>query len=54
MANRGIAADKITIIPNAVESDTFVFGSEPDQALRVELGLEGKIVLGFIGFFLRI
>lgn len=48
---RGIKADKITVIPNAVDADSFQLGGEPDAALRRELGLEGRLVLGFLGSF---
>lgn len=48
---RGLSADKITVIPNAVDADAFQFGAEPDPALRTELGLDGKTVLGFAGSF---
>lgn len=48
---RGIPEDKVTVIPNAVDIDKFIYGAEPDQALRQELGLTDKVVLGFIGSF---
>jgi hypothetical protein len=48
---RGIAADKITVIPNAVDANAFQFGTAPDAALRSELGLDGCTVLGFAGSF---
>ncbi|MBS3963343.1 MAG: glycosyltransferase, exosortase A system-associated [Methylomonas sp.] len=48
---RGIAADKITVIPNAVDVDKFSFGEAADPALLQSLGLTGKTVLGFIGSF---
>ncbi|MDX9885088.1 TIGR04063 family PEP-CTERM/XrtA system glycosyltransferase [Thauera sp.] len=48
---RGIPADKITVIPNAVDAEAFQFGAEPDAALRSELGLDGCTVLGFAGSF---
>jgi len=51
IVSRGIAADKITVIPNAVDIEHFTYGVEADQSLRAELGLQGKIVLGFIGSF---
>ncbi|CAI08538.1 TIGR04063 family PEP-CTERM/XrtA system glycosyltransferase [Aromatoleum aromaticum] len=51
IASRGIAADKITVIPNAVDAGAFKFGTEPDAALRTELGLDGKTVIGFAGSF---
>ncbi|MGR9052131.1 MAG: TIGR04063 family PEP-CTERM/XrtA system glycosyltransferase [Gammaproteobacteria bacterium] len=49
--NRGIPAGKVTVIPNAVNIDKFIYGAKPDQQLRRELGLAGKLVLGFIGSF---
>jgi PEP-CTERM/exosortase A-associated glycosyltransferase len=46
-----IAADKVTVIPNAVDVDDFSVGGARDEALAGELGLAGKTVLGFIGSF---
>lgn len=51
IASRGIPAEKITVIPNAVDIEKFSFGVAPDQTLRTQLGLQDKIVLGFIGSF---
>lgn len=48
---RGVPADRITVIPNAVDANAFQFGAEPDPTLRAELGLDGKTVLGFAGSF---
>lgn len=48
---RGIAADKITVIPNAVDAERFTLGGVADPALQAQLGLAGKTVLGFIGSF---
>lgn len=48
---RGVASDKITVIPNAVDIEKFSFGAQPDQELRRQLGLVDKVVLGFIGSF---
>lgn len=48
---RGVADDKITVIPNAVNVATFQFGTEPDPAYQARLGLAGKTVLGFAGSF---
>jgi len=48
---RGIAASKVTVIPNAVDIEGFELGGEPDAALKARLGLEGATVLGFIGSF---
>ena len=49
--SRGIAAEKITVIANAVDIDQFTCGVAADPDLRAELGLQDKIVLGFIGSF---
>ena len=51
IVSRGIPAEKITVIPNAVDIEKFTYGVEPDQNLRTQLGLQDKIVLGFIGSF---
>ena len=51
IAARGIAADKITVIPNAVNVDEFTGGAPVDAALAASLGLTGKSVLGFLGSF---
>lgn len=51
MAARGIAADKITVIPNAVDIEAFDPGGQPDAALKEQLGLGHASVVGFIGSF---
>jgi PEP-CTERM/exosortase A-associated glycosyltransferase len=51
IAARGVPMDKITVIPNAVDARAFQFGAEPDAALRAELGLDDKTVVGFAGSF---
>ncbi|MEQ1661836.1 MAG: TIGR04063 family PEP-CTERM/XrtA system glycosyltransferase [Thiobacillus sp.] len=48
---RGIAADKITVIPNAVDVDQFEVGGKADPELKLKLGLGNSRVLGFIGSF---
>jgi PEP-CTERM/exosortase A-associated glycosyltransferase len=48
---RGIAEDRVTVIPNAVDVSAFRFGVEADPDLRRLLGLEGCTVLGFAGSF---
>lgn len=48
---RGVPAAKITVIPNAVDAETFAFGAAADPELRRELGLDGCTVLGFAGSF---
>ena len=49
IAKRGLSADGITVIPNAVDVTMFRFGALPDPELRHQLGLDGAIVLGFVG-----
>jgi len=51
IVQRGVAADKITVIPNAVDIEKFSFAQPADAALQKKLGLDNKIVLGFIGSF---
>ena len=51
IAMRGIADERITVIPNAVDVTAFRFGAEPDAGLRHRLGLDGATVLGFAGSF---
>jgi PEP-CTERM/exosortase A-associated glycosyltransferase len=51
IVDRGIAPGKVTVIPNAVDVDAFRLGGEPDPALKARLGLDGKVVVGFIGSF---
>jgi PEP-CTERM/exosortase A-associated glycosyltransferase len=51
IVGRGIAADKITVIPNAVDVGDFSVDGVRDEALAASLGLAGKRVLGFIGSF---
>tara|TARA_R110002110_G_scaffold76898_2_gene202302 strand:+ start:13005 stop:14204 length:1200 start_codon:yes stop_codon:yes gene_type:complete len=51
IASRGIAAGKITVIPNAVDTDSFSFDTPADAELQQQLCLAGKTVLGFIGSF---
>ncbi|MBK9135255.1 MAG: glycosyltransferase, exosortase A system-associated [Betaproteobacteria bacterium] len=48
---RGIASGKVTVIPNAVDIESFEPGGAPDEALKARLGLAGATVLGFIGSF---
>jgi PEP-CTERM/exosortase A-associated glycosyltransferase len=48
---RGIAPEKVTVIPNAVDIETFVMGGQADAALQRRLGLHAARVLGFIGSF---
>ena len=51
MTARGIPAEKITIIPNAVDREAFGGPGAPDRALAGRLGLLGRTVLAFFGSF---
>ena len=51
MTARGIPREKITVIPNAVDRDTFAGPGVPDRVLARRLGLTGKTVLAFFGSF---
>ena len=48
---RGIPAENVTVIPNAVDIESFDVGGVPDIALKSQLGLAGSTVVGFIGSF---
>ncbi len=49
--SRGIPSSKITVIPNAVDPEKFTTDGVASEALKDELGLSDKSVLGFIGSF---
>ena len=51
LIGRGLPPGKITVIPNAVDTDAFEVGRESDAALRHRFGLAGATVLGFIGSY---
>ena len=48
---RGIPAEKVTVIPNAVDIEGFQLSGEADPELRRRLGLEGCTTVGFVGSF---
>ncbi len=48
---RGVAQHKVTVIPNAVDVDSFEYKAPANGQLRDQLGLNGRAVLGFIGSF---
>ena len=45
----GVPEDRIKVVPNGINRDRFALGMT-NTAIRAELGLEGKTVLGFVGF----
>jgi glycogen synthase len=48
---RGIAADRVTVIPNAVDIAGFQLSGDADPVLRSQLGLTGCTTVGFVGSF---
>ncbi len=51
LISRGIAPEKITIVPNAVDASRFQPVGERDSAIEERLQLTGKKVIAFIGSF---
>ncbi|MEO1573698.1 MAG: glycosyltransferase family 4 protein, partial [Pseudomonadota bacterium] len=49
MTSRGVPADKIDLVYNGANLDLFSPVTSKDPALTAELGLEGKVVFGFLG-----
>ncbi|MDN3920455.1 TIGR04063 family PEP-CTERM/XrtA system glycosyltransferase [Roseateles violae] len=48
---RGLPQQRVTVIPNAVDIESFEPGGVADPVLKTRLGLDGAIVLGFVGSF---
>ncbi len=51
IVSRGIPADRVGVIPNAVDVERFRMGRVADPVLAAQLGFTGCTVLGFIGSF---
>ncbi len=51
LISRGIASEKIGVVPNAVDIEHFSLSSGPDPELKARLGLAGCRVIGFLGSF---
>ena len=49
--NAGYRAERVTVIPNAVDTRDFRFGGTPDAHCARRLGLDGATVVGFAGSF---
>ncbi len=45
---RGVPADRISVVPNAVDADRFAPTGEGGRGVRRDLDLEGRTVLGYI------
>ena len=52
LIEEGIEADKITVLPNAVDPDKFTI-MEKDESLEKRLDFRGKVVIGYIGSFVK-
>ena len=50
---KAVDSGKVTIINNAIDLNKFAFSQEKRDALRNELGLEGKFVVGHVGRFMK-
>jgi glycosyltransferase involved in cell wall biosynthesis len=48
LINRGVAADKIHLLPNGVDSSRFL-PKERNNELALKLGVKNKVVIGFLG-----
>ena len=48
---RGIAGEKVTVIPNAVDINQFRVGTTPDRDLMEKYGMQSGFTLGFAGSF---
>jgi glycogen(starch) synthase len=48
---RGIAGNRVTVVPNAVDASFLRPPAPPDKSLLQSLGIEGQTVLGFVGSF---
>jgi PEP-CTERM/exosortase A-associated glycosyltransferase len=51
IVGRGIAPERVTVIPNAVDVGSFAFRLPKDEALRDALGLRDATVIRFVGSF---
>lgn len=51
IVQRGISAEKVTVIPNAVDVNAFQLAGKPSPDLLEKYGLTNKTVIGFIGSF---
>lgn len=47
----GVAAEKIHVVPNGVDLDSFAANGADDQAVRQRLGLMNRKVVGYVGGF---
>jgi PEP-CTERM/exosortase A-associated glycosyltransferase len=48
---RGVAADRVTVIPNAVDTDHFNAAARPDPALKARFCAPDARIVGFLGSY---
>jgi glycosyltransferase involved in cell wall biosynthesis len=48
---RGVPAERVTVIPNAVDEVAFAARPAGSSMVRQRYGLEGRVVLGFVGSY---
>ena len=51
IVGRGLPLDRVTVIPNAVDTEEFPLIDAPDRELQARLGLADAFTLGFLGSF---
>ncbi len=51
VCRRGVSAERITVVPNAVDADSLALPTGSVGDLRSQWGLTGQVVVGFIGSF---
>jgi PEP-CTERM/exosortase A-associated glycosyltransferase len=50
IVSRGISSQKVLVVPNGVDVQTFT-PRLPNEEIQERLGLKGKVVFGYIGYF---
>jgi glycosyltransferase involved in cell wall biosynthesis len=49
VAEEGVDAERIVVVPNAVDPDRFPFAADPDRELRQQLGVgSAELVIGYV------
>jgi PEP-CTERM/exosortase A-associated glycosyltransferase len=48
---RGVSADRVTVVPNAVDPESFSPSTGDAAPVRTRFGLQNNVVIGFIGSF---
>lgn len=50
---RAVRRGEVTILPNAIDVERFRFDPSAREAVRTQLGLEGRLVVGHVGRFMH-